>query len=247
MEDTELELDTSSDLATEDVTEVEPEYEANDEGVTEEAAEDSGSDEDQPKYIAKVDGKEVEVTLDELLNGYQRQSDYTRKTQELATERQQLASLQQLQAALNDNPSETLHALREYYGVEDADPVEMDPLEREVKELKAILEQQREQQHAEALEREATQAMQAHGLNETPVEDLYQFALERQIGDLNTAAELLAVKRANDQRIAERNRTTERKRRASVVEGGSSLPAGTTSPVQKLGLRESIAAALGDL
>lgn len=38
-------------------------------------------------YRAKVRGEEVEVTLDELLNGYSRQSDYTRSTQELAEAR----------------------------------------------------------------------------------------------------------------------------------------------------------------
>ncbi|QJP12095.1 hypothetical protein G4G71_22180 [Pseudomonas multiresinivorans] len=39
-----------------------------------------------------MDGKEVEVTLDELKNGYQRQSDYTRKTQEAAELRKQADS-----------------------------------------------------------------------------------------------------------------------------------------------------------
>ena len=38
----------------------------------------------------KVDGEEVEVTQEELLRGYMRQSDYTRKTQQLANERQQV-------------------------------------------------------------------------------------------------------------------------------------------------------------
>lgn len=38
-------------------------------------------------FTVKIDGKEVEVTLDELKNGYQRQSDYTRKTMEAAEQR----------------------------------------------------------------------------------------------------------------------------------------------------------------
>lgn len=38
----------------------------------------------------KVDGEELEVTYDELLSGYSRTADYTRKTQELAEERRQL-------------------------------------------------------------------------------------------------------------------------------------------------------------
>ena len=39
-------------------------------------------------YTVKVDGKDVEVTLEELMNGYSRQADYTRKSQVLAEQRQ---------------------------------------------------------------------------------------------------------------------------------------------------------------
>ena len=42
----------------------------------------------QPQtFTVKVDGQEVEVTQEELINGYSRQQDYTRKTQELAHQR----------------------------------------------------------------------------------------------------------------------------------------------------------------
>ena len=40
--------------------------------------------------LSKLMVNDVEVSLNELLAGYSRQSDYTRKTQELATERKQL-------------------------------------------------------------------------------------------------------------------------------------------------------------
>ena len=43
---------------------------------------------EQPQlYTIKVDGEETQVTLEELQNGYSRQRDYTRKTQELAQQR----------------------------------------------------------------------------------------------------------------------------------------------------------------
>ena len=42
------------------------------------------------KYKVKVGDEELEVTLDELLQGYMRQADYTRKTQALAEERKKL-------------------------------------------------------------------------------------------------------------------------------------------------------------
>ena len=41
-------------------------------------------------FTVKVDGLEEQVSLEELRDGYQRQSDYTRKTQELASERKRL-------------------------------------------------------------------------------------------------------------------------------------------------------------
>ena len=55
---------------------------------------------DEPStYTVKVDGKDVEVTLDELRSGYSRQADYTRKSQVLAEQRQkadeELAATQQ--------------------------------------------------------------------------------------------------------------------------------------------------------
>lgn len=43
--------------------------------------------EDDPTVTVKIDGKEVEVKLSELKNGYQRQADYTRKTMETAEQR----------------------------------------------------------------------------------------------------------------------------------------------------------------
>jgi len=58
-------------------------------------AEQSELDEDteeqeQPQvFSVKVDGKEVEVTLDELQKGYSRTQDYTRKTQQIAEVRKQ--------------------------------------------------------------------------------------------------------------------------------------------------------------
>lgn len=43
--------------------------------------------EDDPTVTIKIDGKDVEVKLSELKNGYQRQADYTRKTMEVAEQR----------------------------------------------------------------------------------------------------------------------------------------------------------------
>lgn len=77
----------------------EDEYDDEEDGEEETEVEEL---EEQPVYRVTVDGNEIEVTQDELLNGYSRQQDYTRKTQELANQRktieQQSQELQQRDA-----------------------------------------------------------------------------------------------------------------------------------------------------
>jgi hypothetical protein len=67
----------------------------------EQSEEDENSEEEeQPQvFTVKVDGKEVEVTLDELQKGYSRTQDYTRKTQQIAEVRKHAeAELQAVRA-----------------------------------------------------------------------------------------------------------------------------------------------------
>jgi len=65
---------------------------ADDETQEEQSEEDEEPEEqEQPTvFTVKVDGKEVEVTLDELQKGYSRTQDYTRKTQQIAEIRKQV-------------------------------------------------------------------------------------------------------------------------------------------------------------
>ena len=67
----------------------EPETQDSDEGQAEPTEPENVTPEPQ-MYTVKVDGQEMQVPLEELLNGYQRQADYSRKTQALADERRQL-------------------------------------------------------------------------------------------------------------------------------------------------------------
>ena len=77
-------------------TEDEAEEEETEESLEEEESEDES--ETETVYTVRVDGKDVEVTEDELLKGYSRQADYTKKTQELAEYRRQMdGAMQQAQ------------------------------------------------------------------------------------------------------------------------------------------------------
>lgn len=76
-------------VADEAGTEEHPEQPAEPEVEAEQEQEaEPGEQEEEPQtFTVKIDGKEVQVPLSELLNGYQRQSDYTRKTMEAAEQR----------------------------------------------------------------------------------------------------------------------------------------------------------------
>ena len=80
-EDVEVE-DTSAEEFSED-SEYDPET------GSEETNEDDNEGSSQT-YTVRVDGEEVQVTIDELLSGYSRTQDYTRKTMALADQRKSL-------------------------------------------------------------------------------------------------------------------------------------------------------------
>jgi len=119
------------------------------------------------KVKIKVDGKETEVNLGELRSGYQREADYTRKTQEVSARRKEIddgiARLQQFEqlalAELQGNPfaQAEQELQREYQStnwqeLEQVDPYEAaakgQKLQRRMMELNAA-KQQRAQQLAQ--------------------------------------------------------------------------------------------------
>jgi len=85
----ELEAPTTETDATQ-ATESEP-IETEDTELAAPSEEDEQPDE-QPRFTVKLAGKEIEVTLDELRNGYQRQQDYTAKTMAIAEREKELAA-----------------------------------------------------------------------------------------------------------------------------------------------------------
>ena len=86
-----MESDTGEEVQEEVEIEAEsetPEPELTETEETEEVTEQESSEDKY--YPIKLDGEDMEITLDEALQGYQRQSDYTKKTQALANERKQV-------------------------------------------------------------------------------------------------------------------------------------------------------------
>jgi hypothetical protein len=123
------ELDGGEEISDEvaEATEVTPEGaspELGDEGGQAEATVEQERKYFDPSQYAdqlvrvKVDGEEVEVPVTDLVNGYSRTADYTRKTQALAAEAEQVRFWKQVDAAMQHDPEKTLEYLRSQYGAQ---------------------------------------------------------------------------------------------------------------------------------
>jgi hypothetical protein len=83
-EEAQAQPEVQEELEAEAVEQAEYEDESE---VVDESEEEATEEEPTPTYKVKVGKEEVEVPLDELLKGYSRTADYTRKTQEIADQR----------------------------------------------------------------------------------------------------------------------------------------------------------------
>lgn len=146
------------------------EYQAEDSQEYEEGDEES---EPTPTYRVKVDKEEIEVPLDELLKGYSRTADYTKKTQELAETRKAVeAERQRIQEAnqLRDVYAERLQVIEQMLtqgqsaedlsALKETDPIgyavkvaEMSEREKQVAAVRAERQRIEQQQKAEQGER----------------------------------------------------------------------------------------------
>ncbi len=79
-----------------------------------EGAEESQEGDDLPElYTVKVDGEEKEVTIDELVKGYQLEAHYTKKSQELAEEKKVVAEERKILSGITQK-FEQLNEVVEY-------------------------------------------------------------------------------------------------------------------------------------
>jgi hypothetical protein len=82
------------------------------EEVGEEEEDTEVVNEEDLRYTIKVDGEELEVSIDELRNGYQRQADYTRKSQALAEQRKETENIQSERMQLDQERQMYANGLR---------------------------------------------------------------------------------------------------------------------------------------
>ena len=167
------------DVELQELTEVDsaaPEEELQDSDGEQSDETEAEEEEDKPPvFTVKVDGKNVEVTLEELQKGYSREADYTRKTQQVSeerrafqaeadlvrTERQQYSQLLgSLKAQLQQNAAPQQDMDRLYH----EDPIEWVKQRELVRDAEkvhaAINSEQQRLSHIQA--QEQYQSMQAH-------------------------------------------------------------------------------------
>ena len=99
--------------------------------TTDEQSEDSDETEEdeQPQvFSVKVDGKEIEVTLEELQQGYSRTQDYTRKTQQIAETRKAVEAEAAAIRAEREQYAQLLGALQQQLESAGEQPIDWDRL-----------------------------------------------------------------------------------------------------------------------
>lgn len=181
----------------------------------------------------QVNGEEVVVPLQEALAGYQRQADYTRKTQELAEQRKQAEFAHAISEALEKNPAETLKMLQEAYGVAVEDSYEqeeeewLDPAEKKLREMErrlAVFEEERALQEVQRTV-ESLQARYGEAFNP---DEVIARALADGTTDLEATFKKIAFDRVfataseSQKRLSEEESRIQAKRDAAIISGGTS-------------------------
>lgn len=145
-----------------------------------ESEEDTQEEEKPSTFTIKVDGKDVEVTLDELQKGYSRTQDYTRKTQQVAEMRKQteaqLAAIRaereqyaQLLGALSEQVKAAAEPQIDWDRLYQEDPIEyvrQREVMRENREKAAAI-QAEQQRLAEISQQEQMKKLQTHKAKES--------------------------------------------------------------------------------
>ena len=214
----------------------------------------------QHRVPIRVDGEEMYVPLAEAVSGYQRQADYTRKTQEVAQQRQELQVVAAIKQALDNDPATTLRTLADHYGIPlgqqaQQAPVadqyggwgeqswnEPDPTDSRYMQLEQRIMQFEKQQAQQQIETELGRLKQIYGPEFDPKEVLAQ-AVATGNSNLEQVYKLIdydrkaALLKKQQQQATQTKTTTDAKKAAAVVSGGrsaSSKPVSGDGPIRTI-------------
>jgi hypothetical protein len=221
--------------------------------------------------LVSVPGRAEPVPLGELRNGYMRQADYTRKTQELAEQQRQLEAQMtpddrgnaELWESMKEDPIGTVRYLARHLGADDVEQsltklndvgfVPRSEVQRVIQEQVALAVQQHPAVQQAQVQRfqaqldhswRSIEAKVGKPLSESAKVKVLNFAVENQIANVELAFDALSA-RMGTKTPARRNLDDSKpqKRQNFTREGGASR----RKPNEVLDFNQSIEAALADL
>ena len=158
--------------------------------------EEEPKEQEEDVYTVKVDGEEIEVTKEELLKGYMRQADYTRKTQALAEDRKKFTQpyqqptqqTQAPQAQSTGNEGQNLNAIAKQIAarnlglqsVEDLSELDFD----HIAAVQDAREELKAQRNAIAVRQNAIQNLENQLRTEDPAYDSIMANAQAKMGEL---------------------------------------------------------------
>lgn len=190
----------------------------------------------------QVNGEEIVVPLEEALAGYQRQADYTRKTQELSEQRKQVEFAATLAQSLQDDPAGTLQALQQHYGVATQPEVEdewMDPAEKQMRQLEQRIQAFEQAKAMDELTKTIDTLQSKYGEDFNP-DEVVAKAIATGVTDLEAVFKQITFDKVYSKaseatkKLSEEQARVQAKRSATIVSTGTSSkggsPVATTAP-----------------
>ena len=163
--------------------------------------------EETKPITVEIDGKEV--TIEELKNGYLRQADYTRKTQELSNQRKEVEDAVKLYEHLKNNP-EIVQQLQQVTSV----PRTLDPTQAKVIELE-------QKMYDMMLEREIETLQSKYP--DFEVMEVLEMASQKQLTNLEDAYHLVKSSKGGTQQTLDVEKLKEDLRKELLKEIESSV------------------------
>lgn len=186
----------------------------------------------------QVDGEEVVVPVKEALAGYQRQADYTRKTQELSEQRKQVQYASALAEALQNDPAATLQLLNQQYGLS-AQPQEeedawIDPAEQQLRQLEQRIAAFEQSKAMDELTRTIDTLQSKYG-EDFDADEVVAKALATGSTDLESVFKQITFDKVYSKaseatkKLSEEQARVQSKRSAAIVSGGTAAKSPVTT------------------
>lgn len=179
----------------------------------------------------QVNGEEVVVPLQEALAGYQRQADYTRKTQELSEQRKQVEFAATLAQSLEQDPAGTLQALQQHYGVTAQPEIEdewLDPAEKQLRQLEQRIAAFEQQKAMDELTRTIDKLQSKYGDDFNP-DEVVAKAIASGVTDLEAVFKQIAFDKVYSKASEATKKLTEEQARVQAKRSATVVSAGTSS------------------